>query len=94
MNLDENSQNTAPHDFAEARVNRFVRDLFRQLPRLTAFRLGSDLTVVEVFGGSFPDDTSIRGLYSVVRQSIIELAECHPELAQLMRDRTFARSLN
>ena len=94
MKLYEESQDTAHHQHVEKRVTRHVRDLFKQLPRLTAFRLSDDLTVAEVFGGSFPDDTSIRGLYSVVTQSIVELAECHPEMAQLMRGRTFARCLN
>jgi len=94
MTLDEDSHDGAQDHDAEARVSRHVRDLFKQLPRLTAFRLGSDLTVVEVFGGGFQDDTSIRGLYSAVRHSIVELAECHPEVAQLMRGRIFASSLN
>ena len=83
-----------PGRLVEGRVARHVRELFKLIPRLTAFRLGSDLIVAEVFGGGSPDYPSIRGLYAVVTQSIVELAECHPEVAQLMRGRTFARWLN
>jgi hypothetical protein len=94
MKLHEGSQDATHRQRVEARVTRHVRDLFKQLPRLAAFRLSDDLTVADVFGGSTPDNRSMRGLYTVVTQSIVELAECHPEVALLMRGRTFARSLN
>lgn len=94
MKLYEASQNDVHHQHAEAKVSRLVHDLFKRLPRLAAFRLSSDLTVADVFGGSSTDHTSIRGLHSVVTQSIVELVECYPEVAQHMRSRTFARSLN
>jgi hypothetical protein len=93
MKIYGESTDTAHCQHAESIVARHVRDLFKQLPRLAAFRLSGDLTVAEVFGGSSPD-CSIRGLYAVVTQSIVELAECHPEVARLMCGRTFARSLN
>jgi hypothetical protein len=94
MKIQEEIHDAVLRQHAESRVTRHVRDLFKLLPRLTAFRLSSDLTVADVFGGGSPDYPSIRGLYAVVTQSIVELAECHPEVAQLMRGRTFARSLN
>lgn len=94
MKLYEGSHKAVHHQRAEARVTRHVRDLFKLLPRLSAFRLSNDLTVADVFGGNSTDYTSIRGLYAAVTQSIVELAECHPEVAQLMRGRTFARSLH
>ena len=94
MKIHEEIRDSAQRQNAEAKVARHVRDIFKLLPRLTAFRLGSDLTVADVFGGGSPDYPSIRGLHAAVTQSIVELAECRPEVAHLMRGRTFARSLN
>ena len=90
-NCEQNSD-TAPR--AEAIICRHVRDLFRLLPRLSGFRVGSDLNVADIFASTSPDCTSSRALYPVVMQAIVELAECHPEAVQLMRGRTFARSVH
>jgi hypothetical protein len=89
----ENQDETQRHH-SEAIVMRHVRELFKLLPRLTGFRMGPDLTVADVTGCSSPDCASARGLYPLVMQSIVELAECHPEAVQLMRGRTFARCLH
>lgn len=94
MEVHEEIRDSVHGQLVEAKVARHVRELFKRIPRLTAFRLGNDLIVAEVFGGGSPDYPSIRGLYAVVTQSIVELAECHPEVARLMRGRTFARWLN
>jgi hypothetical protein len=90
----EQSQTVARCQRAEAIVTRQVRDLFKLLPRLTGFRVGCDLNVSDISAGIQPDCASTRGLYPVVMQWIVELAECHPETVQLMRGRTFARTLN
>lgn len=74
-------------------VIRHVRELFKLLPRLSEFRLGADLTVLEVSVGTSPALTTRCGLYHFLLQAMVELAECHPEAVQLMRGRTFARSL-
>jgi hypothetical protein len=74
-------------------VSRHVRELFKLLPRLSGFRLGADLTVVGVSVSTSPAFPARRGLYPFLLQAIVELAECHPEAVQLMRGRTFARSL-
>jgi hypothetical protein len=76
---------------AEATVSRHVHELFRRLQRLEAFRLGPDLTVVDV---SVNTSAAPRGMLPLVMQAIVELTECHPEAVQLMRGRTFARSLH
>jgi len=78
---------------AEAIVTRHVRELFKLLPRLSGFRLGADLTVVDVSVSTSPPLPAPRGLYHFVMQSMVELAECHPEAVQLMGGRTFARNL-
>jgi hypothetical protein len=85
---------TVRHEHVQANVVRHVRDLFKRLPRLMAFRLSGDLTVADVLGGGSPDYPSIRGLHAAVTQSIVELVECQPELVPFMRDRTFVRDLH
>ena len=80
--------------YMEAIVTRRVRELFKLLPRLSGFRLGADLAVVDVSASTSPAIPSSRGLYPLVMQWIVELAECHPEAVQHMRGRTFARSLH
>jgi hypothetical protein len=77
----------------EAIVTRRVRELFKLLPRLSGFRLGADLAVIDVSVSTFPAFPARRGLYPFLMQAIVELAKSHPEAVRLMRDRTFARSL-
>jgi len=88
------SRDDAQRRHAEAIVARHVRELFKLLPRLSGFRLGADLTVVDVSVRASPAFPAPRSLYPVVMQSIVELTECHPEAVRLMRDRTFARTLH
>lgn len=80
-----------PLRHAEATVSRHVRELFRRLPRLEAFRVAPDLTVFEV---SVNTAAAPRGVFPIMMRAIVELTECHPEAVQLMRGRTFARSLH
>ncbi len=87
-------QDDAQRRHAEAIVSRHVRELFKLLPRLSGFRLGADLTVVDVSVSTSLAVSAPRGLYPVVMQAIVELAECHPEAVQIMRGRTFARTLH
>lgn len=94
MNACGESRDHAQRRHAEAIVSRHVRTLFKLLPRLSGFRLGADLTVVDVSVSASPAFPAPRGLYPLVMQSIVELTECHPEAVQLMRGRTFARTLH
>ena len=86
-----------PHDahrqHTEALVARYLRLMFNRLPTLAGFRLRTDLLVADVSFNSSPGCTASRSLYPRVMQSVVELAETHPEALQLMRGRTFARSL-
>ena len=86
--------NDAQRQHAEAIVSRHVRDLFKLLPRLVGFRLGADLTVVDVSASPSPAVSGPRGLLPLVMQSIVDFAECHPDAVELMRDRTFARAFH
>lgn len=85
------AQDEIRRQYTEAILIRHLRELFKLLPRLSGFRLGADLTVVDVSVSSSPAVPARRGLYPSLIQAIVELAECHPETVQLMRGRTFAR---
>ena len=88
------SDDEAQRQRMEALLSRHLSKLFNRLPRLAGFRLQSDLMVTDLSIFSWPNNTEIRGLDEIVTQSLVELAECHPEVIELLRDRTFARSLH
>ena len=75
----------------EAIVGRHVAELFKRLPMLSGFWLRPDLKVTELSVFTWPGYTAGRDLYEQVMQSLVDLAEEHPEAMQLMRGRTFAR---
>ena len=77
---------------AEALVTRHLHELFERLPTLAGFRLRDDLMVDDLTVLSWPGATG-RYLDEIVMRSLVELAERHPEAVDLMRGRTFARSL-
>lgn len=64
----------------EAVVSRHVHELFKRLPMLSGF--------------TCPGYTAGVYLYEKVMQSLLEFAEEHPGAAQLMRGRTFARTVH
>jgi hypothetical protein len=82
---------TSKIEYPEMIVTRQVRELFRQLPRLSGFRLGVELTVAEVSACCVPGGSPTGGLRRLVMQAVVELAECHPEVLQHMRGRSFVR---
>jgi hypothetical protein len=77
--------------YPEMSVNRHVRELFRQLPRLSGFRLGAELGVAEVSACRTSGGGASGSLRRMVMQAIVELAECHPEVLENMRGRSFVR---
>jgi hypothetical protein len=78
----------------EALLSCHLRELFNRLPTLAGFRLQDDLVLAELSVFSWPISTPTSGLGEIVMQSLVELAECHPEAVVLMRGRTFARCLH
>lgn len=79
---------------SEAIVTRHVREMFERLPMLVGFCLRPDLRIAELSICPWPDDIDGPELYGLVMQSLVELAEAHPEAVRLMRGRTFARSVH
>jgi hypothetical protein len=78
----------------EAHLTRHLCDLFIRLPALSGFHLRDDFMVADLAVFNWPSVTSVRDMEERVMQSLVELAECHPEAVVLMRGRTFVRCLH
>ena len=78
----------------EAIVARHMHELFKRLPMLSGFWLGPDLKVAELSVFTWPGYTAGSDLYDHVTESLVDLAEELPEAVQLMRGRTFARTVH
>jgi hypothetical protein len=94
MNHSEQRLSEARRQHTEALVVRHVHELFARLPMLSGFWLRPDLEVAELAVFTWSGYTAGQDLYEEVMQSLIELAEEHPEVVQLIRGRTFARAVH
>jgi hypothetical protein len=93
MNQSEQSQSDARRRYNETVVARHLQRLFRRLPMLSGFWLEPNLEVAEVVIAS-ADCTVVDALYGQVMEALLELAAECPEAVQLMRGRTFARTVH
>jgi hypothetical protein len=75
----------------EALVARHLRKLFELVPALAG--LQDDFMVADLVVFSWADAMGLS-LEGIVMRSLVELAERNPEAVELMRGRTFARSLH
>ena len=91
MNPADQRQSNARRQHIEAILARHIAELFRRLPMLAGFWLGSDFRIAELSVSTWPGYTAIADLNEQVMQSLVDLAEDLPESAQFMRGRTFAR---
>jgi len=82
------------YSHAEAIVVRHLHQLFQRMPMLSGFWLQHDLKLAELSIFSWPGCSADHNLYEEVMQSLIDLAEEHPDAVQLMRGRTFARMVH
>ena len=94
MKTSEQRLNEARRQHIEAIVARHVRELFKRLPMLSGFWLRPDLDVPRSRSSLGRAAAPAGDLYEEVMQSLVDLAEEHPEALQLMRGRTFARALH
>ena len=94
MNHSEQRLSEARRQHTEAIVARPVHQLFQRLPMLSGFWLLSDLKVAELSVFTWPGYTAAPDLYDQVTESLVQLADECPEAVQLMRGRTFARTVH
>jgi hypothetical protein len=78
----------------EAIVEEHVHALFRRLPMLTGFSLREDLEFADVVVHTWPGYTAGDEFFQELAQALAELAEERPDAVELLRGRTFVRSLH
>ena len=79
---------------AEAIVEEHVDALFRRLPMLSGFSLRHDLEFADVAVHTWPGYSAGADFYQELVQALADLAEERPDAVELLRGRTFARSLH
>jgi len=95
MKICKPSLNDARCQHTEAIITRHVHELFKRLPMLAGFWLRPDLKVgAELSVFDWSGFAAGRDLCERVMQSLVELAETRPEAVELMRGRTFARTVH
>jgi len=93
MKPSEQRLSEAGRQQTEAIVARHLHELFKRLPMLSGFWLQPDLKLAELSVFHWPGYTAGSDLHDAVMESLVELAEEHPEAVQFLRGRTFARSV-
>ena len=93
MNQSEQSQSEARRRYNETIVARHLQQLFRRFPMLSGFWLDPNLEVAEVVIAS-TDCIAVDALHNQVMEALLQIAAECPEAVQLMRGRTFARTVH
>lgn len=75
-------------------VESRVATLFRRLPQLAGFHIAGDLSVTEIEFERCPGFTPGRKLYEQIAAALAEAVEEREEALELLRNRTFARTLH
>jgi hypothetical protein len=75
-------------------VDSHLRALFERLPMICGFAIAENLDVTDVGIHSWPGTIASDELYLEIANSIIELVEERPAAIELLRGRSFARSLH
>ena len=94
MKISEQRSDESRRQHTEAIVARHIDELFQRLPMLSGFWLRPDLEVAELSIFTWPGYIAGRDLHEEVMRSLVELADERPEAVQLIRGRTFARTVH
>ena len=77
----------------EAEVGGRLGAMFGRIPELQGFSVGVDLMPAEVAVHGWPGTVAGEELYSDIVATLAALLDERPEAADLIRGRTFARSI-
>jgi hypothetical protein len=80
-------------DPGESLLRARIDALFRRLPMLCGFAVEEDLLITEVAVSAWPGHTPGPDLYKDIADVLAELADESPDALELLRGRTFARTL-
>ena len=78
---------------AEAVVQSSITALFHRMPLLVGFHVGDDLTLESIEFDRWPGFTPSDELYADIARALIQAIEERAEALELLRNRTFARTL-
>jgi hypothetical protein len=81
------------HDGAQKMFNARMAALFAEIPMLCGFFVQDDLSVAELSVHTWPGWSVSSELREDIGRFLQAMVEARPELAELLRGRTFARSL-
>jgi hypothetical protein len=70
-----------------------IAALFEQVPMLSGFYVQADLSVAELTIYTWPGWSASPDLREDVAHFVHEMVDARPDVAELLRGRTFARSL-
>jgi hypothetical protein len=79
---------------SQAALDQHLAGLFRRLPMLAGFTLRQDLELDDVAVHSWPGYVAGEQLYKDLVLALAELAQERPDAVELLRGRTFARTLH
>ena len=94
MNTAQGRPTNAPGRRAEAIVARHLQALFHRFPMLCGFSLQQDLELRDVTICTWPGCGASGGLREDLMLALADLVEERPDATELLRGRTFARSLH
>jgi len=94
MNASETRLDQARRQQIEAVVARHVLALFERIPALCGFSVRPDLEGIDVSVSTWPGHDAEHHLYEELMHTLNDLVEERPDAVQLLRGRTFARSIH
>jgi hypothetical protein len=77
----------------EAIVQSRVSALFQRMPLLAGFHVTDDMALVEIEFDRMPGFSPTEELYEEIAGALLEAVDEHEDALQLLRNRTFARTL-
>ena len=94
MNTAQGRPTNAPGRRAETIVARHLQALFHRFPMLCGFSLRQDLKLTDVAIWTWPGCGASEGLCEDLMLALTDLVEERPDAMEILRGRTFARSLH
>jgi hypothetical protein len=79
---------------AETAISQYIGGLFERLPMLCGFSVSEDLELAEIAVDTWPGLTVGKEFYDEFAAAFNALTEERPEAVELLRGRTFARTLH
>jgi len=87
------ASNQSVPDPGETLLHARIDALFRRLPMLCGFAVAEDLLLTDVAISTWPGYIAGADLYGEIADALAELAAESPDAMELLRGRTFARTL-